>query len=572
MSSPSITALCLPNSLLLLVHLHILEYAHANSAEYDHNIFNLRTRGLRERAKTMEDIAYFLVGKIEGKGVKTKLDSRLIPMQSTLRIARIQDLFDKIYREPSTPKYLPRFFSIINKWKGTSKPSFADLDSGAVGWWWKDVVVRKSLWKNVLGTSSDTNNQGISPANYICQALLRSQPLAYSTALAQYQNPTCMDEERIQSQSSVTASKYSTLSTVRLQALAESGFQELLQRPWVGEDGKKPSSSSSRHLDSEKRMRQTLADALARVEKRSLEMSEKFKSLITTRTAHGGPTTSGFGFWNLSNERVGTINFSPEPDRELMASLGFELEFDILQSDGVDDDEALERKIEDIRGRKSVGSRWPEDAQATVDVQGLSGELNNEVDRLVDETHDFQQTTKIPKMSIPRRTRPPEAKRTEVNRIWTAGTPATAKKGTPKPRESAALALLLDMDPPMGMPRLASSTWSVSSDEFGGGIGASEDSDGGWAARNVDATPRPARRSMHRQVSKSIDSEDEEGEKILEDEGLTDEEDVFGDDPPSMTLKEILLSADTSHFDLLEAGSEDMEEGMLVEDASFVWE
>ena len=30
-----------------------------------------------------------------------------------------------------------------------------------------------------------------------------------------------------------------------------------------------------------------------------------------------------------------------------------------------------------------------------------------------------------------------------------------------------------------------------------------------------------------------------------------EEEDVFGDDPPSMTLREILLNADTGHFHLL---------------------
>lgn len=69
--TPSPSTLYLPPSLLILVHLHILEYAHANNVEYDHNIFNPRTRGLRERAKTMEDICYFLVGKIECKGVKT---------------------------------------------------------------------------------------------------------------------------------------------------------------------------------------------------------------------------------------------------------------------------------------------------------------------------------------------------------------------------------------------------------------------------------------------------------------------------------------------------------------------
>jgi len=72
------SALYLPTPLLLLVHLHILEYTYANNAEYDHNIFNPRTRGLRERAKTMEDVAYFLVKKIEGKGIKTVCVNRYI--------------------------------------------------------------------------------------------------------------------------------------------------------------------------------------------------------------------------------------------------------------------------------------------------------------------------------------------------------------------------------------------------------------------------------------------------------------------------------------------------------------
>jgi len=49
-----------------------------------------------------------------------------------------------------------------------------------------------------------------------------------------------------------------------------------------------------------------------------------------------------------------------------------------------------------------------------------------------------------------------------------------------------------------------------------------------------------------------------------------DEEDNFGDDPPSMTLREILLNADTSHFHLLE---EDQDDAVLDgDDTSFVWE
>lgn len=57
----------LPPSFLLLVHLCILDYPHANKSEYDQDLFNATTRGLRERVKTMEDVTYFLVNSIVGK-------------------------------------------------------------------------------------------------------------------------------------------------------------------------------------------------------------------------------------------------------------------------------------------------------------------------------------------------------------------------------------------------------------------------------------------------------------------------------------------------------------------------
>ena len=66
-----ITLPALPPSLLLLVHLHLLEYPHADRSEYDHNVFNPKTRGLKDRTKTMEDISYFLVRKLERDRVKT---------------------------------------------------------------------------------------------------------------------------------------------------------------------------------------------------------------------------------------------------------------------------------------------------------------------------------------------------------------------------------------------------------------------------------------------------------------------------------------------------------------------
>ncbi|KAF8199029.1 hypothetical protein BJ912DRAFT_686472 [Pholiota molesta] len=70
MFSSTATTVYLPSCLLLLVHLHLLEYPCSNRPEYDHNIFNPRTRGLRERARTMEEVTYYLVGKLEGKSIK----------------------------------------------------------------------------------------------------------------------------------------------------------------------------------------------------------------------------------------------------------------------------------------------------------------------------------------------------------------------------------------------------------------------------------------------------------------------------------------------------------------------
>ena len=59
--------LYLPLPLLLLIHVHLLGYPHADDPEYDEHVFNVKTRGLRDRTKTMEDLCYFLVGKIENK-------------------------------------------------------------------------------------------------------------------------------------------------------------------------------------------------------------------------------------------------------------------------------------------------------------------------------------------------------------------------------------------------------------------------------------------------------------------------------------------------------------------------
>lgn len=59
--------LSLPIPLLLLVHLHLLDYPLANNPEYGQNLFDPHVRRLRDRVTSMQDMCYFLVGKIEGR-------------------------------------------------------------------------------------------------------------------------------------------------------------------------------------------------------------------------------------------------------------------------------------------------------------------------------------------------------------------------------------------------------------------------------------------------------------------------------------------------------------------------
>ena len=151
----------------------------------------------------------------------------------------------------------------------------------------------------------------------------------------------------------------------------------------------------------------------------------------------------------------------------------------------------------------------------------------------MDETHDFPTDDEDTDTEAASPYKTPKGKpRPKINRIWTAGTP---RNETPKQkaRQSSALVLLLDGEPEMGLPSLNS---SISSNMFGG-----EDSDDEYISKGIDVTPRPPGHSL----SFSMNSEQKDGcQSPVEDE-------EYDDDPPSMTLKEILLAANTSHFDLL---------------------
>ena len=80
----------------------------------------------------------------------------------------------------------------------------------------------------------------------------------------------------------------------------------------------------------------------------------------------------------------------------------------------------------------------------------------------------------------------------------------------------------LFLDPALSLPSLQSTAGLLDSDDIEDGL-----------KQDIDFTHTAIRSDRNTNLN-----EDEE-------------EDVFGDDPPSMTLKEILLNADTGHFHLL---------------------
>lgn len=61
----------LPNTLLIILHLHLLNFPLQDASGYDERLFH-HTRGMRDRNKAMEDITYFLVSKLEGGKERAK--------------------------------------------------------------------------------------------------------------------------------------------------------------------------------------------------------------------------------------------------------------------------------------------------------------------------------------------------------------------------------------------------------------------------------------------------------------------------------------------------------------------
>ncbi|KAJ6580719.1 hypothetical protein B0H19DRAFT_982261 [Mycena capillaripes] len=254
----STSVFSLPVPLVLLIHLHLLQYPHANKPEYDHNLFNADVRGLRDRTRTMEDVCYFLVFRIEGTKERVRKVISTYPC--------LQPIDTTAFRT-SLAKYLEnlRHASIFPAAPSKQPRPDSKLISGATGvaWWWKDVVVRRSLLDEcaeekferlVLALSTHALLKG--SATHVpsdeTHVLLRGQPRTYMTRLAAFQSSynswaraaSILNQEqydlrslRTNVQNHGVLEKYASLPTEKLVALADSKLQDLLDSQWAGSSG-----------------------------------------------------------------------------------------------------------------------------------------------------------------------------------------------------------------------------------------------------------------------------------------------------------------------------------------------
>ncbi|KAF8799975.1 hypothetical protein BYT27DRAFT_7118735 [Phlegmacium glaucopus] len=643
----------LPNPLILLIHLHILEYPHANNPEYDHNIFNPRIRGLRERVKLMEDISHFLVGRIEGGKIGART---VLPTYPCIQPS------ETVAFRTSLAKYLDY---LRHPTSGTKSSNTQVQGKGSdMAWWWKDVIVRRSLLEEfervllALSTHALMKKSSTPIAWDATTSVFRSQPFTYANKLANYQLKrhtwsrrasflTRRQEDLTKLQKlallSTPSSRYASFSIQQLQAISESKMQDLLEGGWAGKEGRdalglfielvglksstdgpeplqeavkdapivrplslckqpsplpvaaahhpshlkkfrraifqtkhaqttEPPSRShaeiklSDSLESEKRTRQTLVDSLSRTQNHRVELLKKLKAL---KSSIPSPTTHTLDSWTFPSELVlGSFDWDPKPTREMFASLSLPVPHE-------DEELALETRIQRIREdlltphppipdpsaprllpletkTAKIQSLLPRPATAesishvvTLSTPARSikrksirfsmaqkgrpslfriGGMQDAIDRLVDATEDHSDPESDSELSFAT----PKVK-AKINRIWTSGTPKSTLKNTP--RESFPMIRLLS-EPSLSLPSLLSTE-----------LLGPEETDS--LEQDVDFTPMARRRDGGQSGTVNHPSEDAD---LYEKPG---DEDISDDDPPSMTLREILLDADASHFHLL---------------------
>ncbi|KAH0582449.1 hypothetical protein H2248_010390 [Termitomyces sp. 'cryptogamus'] len=265
----SATVYTLPIPLILLIHLHILVYPHANKPEYDHNIFDPRVRGLKERTKILEDVAYFLVGRLEGNARTILATYPCLVPSDTVAFRTSLSKYVEALRHSSIYPSTSKAPAGTTKSKGNAKEhahTKTESDVGSGAWWWKDVVVRKSLLEECAGErferlilslsthalfkASATNlNEPLCTHPNIYTALLtqstysrRTWAHSASTLLKREAELNSLKDHLITASSSPRSSKYTNIPTPRLIALVESTYAGLVSTrmhgAWAGERGK----------------------------------------------------------------------------------------------------------------------------------------------------------------------------------------------------------------------------------------------------------------------------------------------------------------------------------------------
>lgn len=128
------TVQSLPVPLLLLIHLQVLQFPKINNVEFDLYVFDAKRRELHARVKTMEELGYWLVGRIERAGVKKvtlstvradglliiRSDSTNLPMPKASRDNCFSNIVFQVSRNPETECYQRQYSSFCMVERHTS--------------------------------------------------------------------------------------------------------------------------------------------------------------------------------------------------------------------------------------------------------------------------------------------------------------------------------------------------------------------------------------------------------------------------------------------------------------------
>ncbi|KZT07535.1 uncharacterized protein LAESUDRAFT_758541 [Laetiporus sulphureus 93-53] len=263
----------LPNSLLLLTHLHLLNFPPQDASRYDEHLFHPTRSGIRERTRAMEEICYFLVGKIEGGKPHAR---SILPMYPCLKPS------DTTAFRISLSKYLEalRHTSIhpnhpTHEDKAAREADKTRTQIASAAWWWRDVVVRKSLLEECSGARFERLILALSthalmqyngrsafsssppemdkarltealdnvPGDYT--VLLESAQAArrvwerHAAMLIRRQEELKILRRRILDPAATHSSKYDSLSTDRLIGLRDSRQHDLLRKYWKHDGGRR---------------------------------------------------------------------------------------------------------------------------------------------------------------------------------------------------------------------------------------------------------------------------------------------------------------------------------------------